>query len=105
MRSSDVEKVPQPSPEMTGYRRVMDHFGLRRGSGSDSKLTSIAASPAAVSQSMILMYIHCIHACNFMFCILILSLDYMIVYMHVRINLGLHLMCFNCCPGTSSSLQ
>ena len=49
VHSSDLEKVPQPSPEMTGYRRSVDHFGLR-GSGSDSKLSIITASPATVSQ-------------------------------------------------------
>lgn len=49
MRSSDLEEVTQPSPEMTSQRRSVDHFGLR-GSGSDSKLSGITASPATVSQ-------------------------------------------------------
>ena len=66
VRSSDIEKMPQPSPEMTSQRRSVDHFGLR-GSGSDTKLSGITASPATVSQYMWLciwhVYIH-IHLCT-----------------------------------------
>ncbi len=50
MHSSDLLKVPQPSPEMTSQRRAVDHFGLR-GSGSDSKLPKMAPSPSTVSQN------------------------------------------------------
>lgn len=62
MHSSDLEKVPQPSPEMTGQRRAVDHFGLR-GSGSDTKLSLPAASPSTVSLHIHTMphYLLCLH--------------------------------------------